>query len=187
MGGCGRQDPGPDLPPAQAGGQRTDGRQGRLQRRAQHTRLQEQRGSLQPAHLTGMNPEEEEPGGLRASVWPWSLWASLSRASMLPDLASRWKPLEHGVTKKHGPGLGPEAGRAGVAASHTPGRSLWLPHWYLRPAVSRAFLPSAALPDSCDPGNSAPAPGPQDRKQRVTSSSSPAGPPPHRAEPASPP
>ena len=65
--------------------------------------------------------------------------------------------------------------------------SLWLPRWYLRPAVSRAFLPSTALPDFCDPGNSAPAPGPQDRKQGVTSPSGPAGPAPHRAEPASPP
>lgn len=60
MGGCDRQDPGPDAP--QAGGQRTEGRQGRLQRLAQHARFLEQRGSRQPAHLTGMNPEEEELG-----------------------------------------------------------------------------------------------------------------------------
>ena len=38
------------------------GRQGRLQRLAQHARFLEQRGSRQPAHLTGMNPEEEELG-----------------------------------------------------------------------------------------------------------------------------
>ena len=111
---------------------------------------QKAQGNSRPS-LSLRNPEEEGPSSLQASVCPWSLWAWLGR------------------------GLGSRAGHGGVT-SCTPGRSLWLPCWYLRPSVSRVFLPSAALSDSCDPGNGAPALGPQDRKHGSPLPPAPLGP-----------
>ena len=111
---------------------------------------QEAQGDSRPS-LSLPDPEEEGPSSLQASVCPWSLWACL------------------------GQGLGSRAGHGGVT-SCTPRRSLWLPCCYLRPTVSRVFLPSAALSDSCDPGNGAPALGPQDRKRGSPLPPAPLGP-----------
>lgn len=73
---------------------------------------QEAQGDSRPAPSL-RDPEEEEPGGLRASVWPWSLWASLSRASMLPTWPHAGSPWSMGSPKSMAWGWGPKLGVLG--------------------------------------------------------------------------
>lgn len=76
---------------------------------------QEAQGDSRPS-LSLRDPEEEGLSSLQASVWPWSPWACLGRlpASMLPALASPWKPLELPKSlKSMAGGWGPEPGVVG--------------------------------------------------------------------------
>lgn len=81
---------------------------------AAHSQQEAQRDSRPSLSLH--DPEEEGPSGLRASVWPWSPWARLGHlpASVLPTLASPWKPLELPRSlKSTAGGWGPEPGVVG--------------------------------------------------------------------------